>query len=1142
MELWNAAHPEERIEPARPPVVAGAEYRARVDGRILVVEAEYEVDPADGGLVPLPPGAAVEDLLVDGKPAAASSLESGGAVVVPVARAAKPGGRRKVAATLRFPVAGREPGGLVRAALPPSARARLVVLLPLKDPVVVLATAGGWTAAADGAATRVEADLGPATGLDLSWAPRGADASGGRVRFEAATVEDLVLRGTHAVLAAGWEPESVTGPAVASWTVAGDGEQRRLRLRLAGAGPGTTEILVRAFAPGAALGTVVAAPDLAVSGAATESLTVRCAAGDRWRIAAAEAVAFDRVEAGAAAPVAGLDPARGERAQAAWRRSRLPARLALRSEALPNTLETRTRQHLFLGAGFSLLRAEVDLVPGAGGLFEAVLNLPAGWTLEEAEGGAAFPGEGRVRIVLPGAASAARTLGLRLRGPAAGDGPFPFPRLRVEGAQRAADEILVSTAAAYAATATASTGLDPVPVDRFAGWPALDPAERRALAFRAPRGGGDLSLRREALRPTVRPSVVADVTVLDDRAIVDALMVFEVRGGPAGTFRFRSPAGVKDAWVLGEGLREVRTAMVEGREVKTVTLQAPATGEVLFRVLYEVPVPPGGEASVEGPEPLDGDAPRVFLFVRAAGDAEARLGTGPSGETPGLERCDAADLPLLPSGLDPRRVLRFFRAQGAAWRLPLRLVSHEAGAIPEARIHLVEATTVVDRDGSSRTRVDARLFNRARAFLPVEPPPGTRLEAVVVGGVPVRPVLKKEMPGAVLVPVRRQSLGDESQVVSLTFAAPAAAPGGSFASLRPNLPVFPGVPVDATTWRLLLPEDRAYSFSGNLDPVEEIDVEMARAEAYASDVARLRKVVSEGSASQQALAGKNIYRNTDELRKTLERAQSRMADLEKAAAEGRVDQNRVADSRRKAQDLTRAIDEALKEVKDKAPAGPSSLGDPRYAAGEIPPDARTPSDAPPPQTEDAGRLATKEGQAAKQWRANKSIPQQGEDTGKRQAEAEARASTLKKAEEATVSAYSSHKEFDRDLGNEVLVVNDRLEDDAKSRGENAPDSGGGSPMPQGGGAGGGEAIGVGGGAGGSFGGKGKAESWSRMGGVGGAAAGTRPTSGLSLGAILRGAGEGAGPEWNGDGVASVQGVISLAPAPTPSASSTPAPR
>jgi hypothetical protein len=1154
VELWNAAHPEERIEPARPPVVAGAAYRARVEGRILVVEAEYEVDPGDGGLVPLPPAAAVEDLLVDGKPASAASLEAGGAVVVPVARAAKAGERRKVTATLRFPVEGREPGGVVRAAIPAAARARLTASLPLLDPVVVLRSEGGWTAAADGGATKVEADLGPATALDLSWAPRGADASGGRVRFEAATVEDLVLRETHAVLAArvalevrsgtleavdlalpaGWEPESVTGPAVASWTASGEGADRRLRVRLADAGPGATEILVRAVAAGPALGAVFAAPDLAASGAATESVTIRVASGAGWRLSASEASAFDRVEAGEADAAAALDPARGERVQAAWRRARLPARLALKSEALSRSLETRSRQHLFLGAGFSLLRADLDLVPGPEGLFEAALALPPGWTLEDSEGGAAFPADGRVRIVLAGPAAAPRTLGLRLRGPAAGEGAFPFPRVRVEGAQRATDELLVSTAPAFAATAAASTGLEPVPVDRFSGWPALDPAERRALAFRAPRGGGDLSLRREALRPTVRPTVVADVTVLDDRAIVDALIVWDVRGGPAGTFRFRSPAGVKDAWVIGDGLREVRTALADGRETTTVTLQAPATGEVLFRVLYEVPVPAGGEAAVAGPEPLDGDSPRAFLFVRVAGDAEARIGTGPGGETPGLERCDAADLPLLPAGLDPRRVLRFFRARDAGWHLPLRLVSHETGAIPEARIHLVEAVTVVDRDGSSRTRVDARLFNRARAFLPVETLPGTRLESVVVGGVPVRPVTKKEMPGVVLVPVRRQSLGDESQVVSLTFAAPAAAPGGRFDALAPRLPDFPGVPVDATTWRVLLPEDRAYSFAGNLDPVEEVEVEMARAEAYASDVARLRKVVAEGSASQQTLAGQNIFKNTEELRKTLDRAQSRMGELEQAAAEGRVDQARVAESRRKAQDLTREIDEALKEVKDKAPAL-AAIGDVRSRAENVPSDARMPEEPPAPEKADVAdneKLATKEGQAAKQWRSNKAMPQrQEQERGRQQAELAANSATLKKAEESTVSAYARHQDFDRDLRSDVLLVQDRITDAGKDGAEDAeahPKFGKmeeGAPV-SGSGAGGDGNIGVGGGgAGGGHQYGGKLGGRRGGGGAGAAAAGADLSTSWFVGEGRMGA-----VVNQGDSEIKLQaGVISLAP-------------
>jgi hypothetical protein len=1143
VELWNAAHPEERIEPARPPVVVVADYRATVDGRILVVEAGWLVDPVDGGLVPLPPGAAVEELTLDGKPATAASLPGGAGVVLAVPKGAKAAERRLVRAVLRFPIEGREPGGAVKAAIPPAARTRLQATLPVPDAVVSVRAGGGWTSTTAAGATVVDADLGPVGALEIAWTPKGADAAGGRVRFEAATTADLVLREGRALLAArtvleirsgtlegldfalppDWEPTAVSGTAVVSWTATGVRDGRRLLVRLAGAGPGSTEVLVQAVFTGPALGAEFAAPDLAVAGAATETSTIRAAAGRGWRLTAAEASAFERVETGPADRAAGLDPARGERVQAAWRRSRLPARLSLRTEALPRALEVRSRQHLLLGGGFSLLRADFDLVPGPEGLFEAAVALPAGWTLEESEGGAAFAADGRLRIVLGGAPSAPRTVVLRLRGPAAGDAPLAFPRLRVDGAVRESDELLVSTLPAWGATAVAAAGLDSVPVERFAGWPALDPSEKRALAWRAPRGGGDLSLRREALRPTVRPTIVADVTVLDDRAIVDALMVWDVRGGPLGTFRFRSPAGVKDAWVVGDGLREVRTVLEQGREVTTVTLQAPATGEVLFRVLYEVPVPAGGEASVRGPEPLDGEAARAFLFVRAAGDAEARLG-----ESPGLEPCDVADLPKIPSGLDPRRVLRFFRARDAAWGLPLRLVSHETGAIPEARILLVEATTVVDRDGSARTRVEARLFNRARAFLPVEAPAGWDLEAVTVSGVPVRPVTKKEVPG-VLVPVRRQSLGDESQVVSLIFASGPLRPGGRFETLSPRLPVFPGVPVDATTWRLLLPEDRAYSFSGNLDPVEEIEIEIARAEAYAHDVSRLRKVVSEGSVSQQALAGENILRNTDELRKTLDRAQSRMDDLERAAADGRIDQARVAESRRKAVELNKEIEDALKDVRDKAPQvvaegksrGGGHGGQYRGPASEMqPPEQREPSD-PPPQSDD-GKLATREGQTYKQWKSNEAAPEgQEKDRSRSEAEKRANIDTLGKAETTTVSAFLVHQDFDRDLRADVGLLVARPA---------TPDTGGGTPTPP-------EAPAPGGGERGEFYQKG-------VGGAGGGAGGAHEYAGRRAmpTPVTVPAGALAGTLINARGYesfgalalparpAGVAGVISLAPA------------
>jgi hypothetical protein len=1020
VELWNAAHPEDRIESARPPILASAQYDARVEERVLVVEARFEIDPADGGLVPLPPGGAPAEVRLDGKPVAATTLAPGGATVVPVPRAAKPGARARLEGTFRFPIVGRAPGGVVRAALVPAPRSRLRALLPLADAVVSLGAFGGWSATASGAgATLVEAELGPVAALEFGWSPRAADAAGGRVRWEARTEEVITLEADRVGLFAavrldvsggalesvdlalpeGFEPSGVEGPEVASWSVAGSGAERRLRVRLSGAGPGHAELFVAAVRSGAAPAAGMELPDLAVTGAASETVTLHVGAEDA-RLVATESRGFERVEA---------KPDFGEHhsvytgnLKASWRRTRLPARLAVRADRLPATLEVRSRHHLHLGADASLLRVALEIVPGPQGIHEVLVPLPEGWTLEEAGGGEAFPAEGRVRLVLPGAGPTARAVDLRLRGPAAGDGPYAFPRLKVDGATRESDELLVSTAPGTAATAASVEGLVPVPVDRFASWPALDPAETRSLAYRADRGGGALSVRREALRPTVRPTVVADVTVLDDRAIVDALLVFDVRGGPARSFRFRAPPGVKDVWVLGEGLRDWRTALVDGREVTTVTLQAPATGEVLFRALYDVPVPAGAEAQVTGPEPLDGDGPRAFVFVRALGDAEARLG-----ESRDLEPCDVSDLPRIPDGLDARRVLRFFRARDAAWRLPLRIVTHEAGAIPDARVHLLEALTVADRDGSSRTRVDARLFNRKLAFLPVTLPEGATLESVTAGGAPVRPVTRAARPGVVFVPVRRQSLGEESQVVSVTFSTPASTKAGRFGSFEPRLPEFPGVSVDATTWRVLLPEDRDYSFSGNLDPVEAVEIAIARAEAYASDVQRLRQVAAEGSESQQELAVSNIVSNTAALRQTLEEAKSRMDDLEQAASEGRVDKERVAQSRRKAEELSREIEGALRDVQERAPR----VAD-RLETAPI-------DEAESVQVEDTGKLGTKEGQAAKQWSRNEGLKKDGKGkdaegasraqvAARRQAEAGAAPRDVEK----NVAAYLVHQRFD----------------------------------------------------------------------------------------------------------------------------------
>ena len=998
--LWNAAHPDRLFSEATAPVLVAAAYAGRVEDRTLVLEARFEVDPGDGGVLALPPGAAVSDLRVDGLPVPATTAAPGGALLVPLPRGAA-GARSVVEATLRWALGGDPPGGVLRAPIPRAPRARLLLVLPLPDPALRLAALGGFTAVPAGESTRVEADLGPLGLLDIAWQPRGADAAGGRTRFEAETEADAVMRpgilewratitvrvlaGTvsevEADLPAGLELQSVSGAPVASWTVT---PARVLRVRLLGEGPGERSFDVLGLIPAPDPAAAAEIPLLSLKGASADRLRVSVAAVD-GRVVPVQTAGMERTDAAGSLAAGGL----------AFRRLRTPARLAVRMEPWPAEITVASRLHLHLGAEESLLRAEMDVTPGPRGMFEGVVLLPVGWTLEDATGADPFPLPGAVRLVFRGSSHEARRIVLRLRGPVPGPDAVPFPLLRLREGTRESADLLVSTAPGFAAGASSAEGLDAVPADRFASWPALEPGEIRSLAWHDGRGGGSVSVAREALRPTLRPTVVADLTVLDDRVIVDALVHYEIRGGMERVFRVDAPPGVVDPWVLGEGLREVRRETVDGRERLTVTLQAPATGAASFRVLYDLPVPPGGAVTVAGPVPVDGEGARAFLLLRALGDAEVRVGPAP-----GLDPCDVADLPLIPAGLDPLSVLRFLRARDAAWRLPLTLVAHEMGDLPEARIHLVDGTTVADRDGSARTRVAARLFNRSRSFLPVALPAGAELEAVLVGGVPVRPVKRVAEPGVVQVPVRVQSLGEESQEVVLTYRTPATAPGGRFDRLEPRLPSFPGVPVDATTWRLVLPGDRDYSFSGNMDPVEAVEVAIARAEAYASDVARLRQVVQSGTLSQREVAAENLAQNAQEMKDSLDVAQSRMAELEQAAADGRVDRSRLDAGRRKAAELARDIEEALGDVRaNTARQGPQS--DPAYGgpAGE----------AEKSKQEEAARYATKEGQSFKKWTSNKTPAQEDADRAGGKAQQQ-RAQRLLDMDEQTLEAGKSRGE------------------------------------------------------------------------------------------------------------------------------------
>jgi hypothetical protein len=238
--------------------------------------------------------------------------------------------------------------------------------------------------------------------------------------------------------------------------------------------------------------------------------------------------------------------------------------------------------------------------------------------------------------------------------------------------------------------------------------------------------------------------------------------------------------------------------------------------------------------------------------------------------------------------------------------------------------------------------------------------------------------------------------------------------------------------VDATTLRLFLPADREYSFSGNMDSIEEMEVAISRAEAYASDITRARNVLQKGSRYQQSVAVENLERNTRELQASLDEAQGRMQDLAKAAAEGRVDQERLAAGQRKAKELAREIEEALGDVRRNAAVQTESRGH-----GEQVQDAEV-AKQQQWQSEAAERdqFATKEGQSFKKWAANDAnvAVQKAEPA---QNKSQTRAQVLLGAEKMPQRQQAGGKgpPAKQDDANVAFVAHEDFDDQHKLRGE-----------------------------------------------------------------------------------------------------------
>jgi hypothetical protein len=855
--LWRKAM--DRPETPAPSGVATAIYEGRVEGDLAVVEGSLEVVSGSDGEAAVPVGlgdAALGEATLDGKPAVIlADPEKGRRVVV------RGRGPHTLHVTLVAPI---QPKDGDRTVAFPSAGApvsRLTFRVPGEGVKVTVEPNLATTRSDAGSGTTlVQAYVGAAKEVRLTWRPKPVEAAGVEPVLQVRTEilhrvgEQTVETAGHAALEVLRAPRRsfrlrfpatarvlrVQGADIRSWEDSEvEGGLREVRIELHNEVLGGWEVKFDLETPRTEGAAEESLPAVVFEGASRESGWEAVAAASPVSVRPSAVEGFYRVRPEDLAKwMAGGDTVLAYR-YAGGRR-----RLALAVETLAPEVAVAERSLLELGGGAAVLRALLDVDVRRAGLFQFSVAIPAGYDLEGAKAGdakgelrpvdARVEGEGDERRAVLDLGT--RRLGL-------------FPVLLVLRRSLEATETESSvdlpvirpagTARLRGVLAVASDEALDVRSGTVRGFVPADPAEIAAARVPAPepppggarpvlfgfrhagedRGGTLLVLRR---KPLVTAETVTSVSVEEDRLRVRHAVRFLVRYAGVDAFRVSLPRAVSDrARLDGAGVkersREADPADAE-RVLHTVRLQAPALGEWLLSVDYDLPEQPlaiGASRKVEVPVPVVRGVEREVGFYAVTRDPALSV----EGQEKGLTYADAREVPAWGGAADSFLAYRFL---GHPHSLSLAVTKHEPVAVLQAVVNAMALDTLVGGGAVALTEVRMDVQVNGLQYLKVSLPTDAEIESTEVDGAPVSP--RKEG-GMLLLPCPRGRGRDDRFPVRVVYRQPAPdAAGRSFRVLL-AAPRVPDAMLQATAWTLWVPPDSTFfSGGGNLRPAERVSL------------------------------------------------------------------------------------------------------------------------------------------------------------------------------------------------------------------------------------------------------------------------------------------------------------------------------
>ncbi len=857
VELWNRAHPAERIGIPAGPVevaIAGARYAATLDGERMNIVLTARVQTFGKGWATLPMSVgnlAVTSATLDGKPADIQAGPGGMMLTLPGGIT----GELKVSAVTTPKVLG--PRGSVSIVLPPLPAAVLTLDLPAADLELEApgAEAAPISAPIPGAkGLRWTVPIGLQRKVTLQWSPKVGAGAADRT-LSAAAAHDVyalhwalvgVSRIQYTFSAGEYERFGLLIPAEAALTALTGANLRDFRevgakdvdgqamkvieVRLHRPASKTYELTAQWVGklPDMDKSYLLALPRAAEVGRESGTVTLHAAPGMTMKI--------NEVVGARRSQEASAKPADGDHAQTVARYywPYRPFSLSLQLSRQLVQPVVRADQLVRVDRDQVQLLVQARLSTKRGRIFGTSFALPSGYELLSAVGPVvedhyeqATPTGRRLHVNFrSGVESTSVALVLVRRG--AGLDDLAVPAVTVLDAAGAAlgdqtGRLAVQVAASLDAQTIGSENLRAIAPRQLAPW--LSGPQVQAVQFAYAYDKPEISLRLKVSpqMTKVRVEVFGGVSVQPTSAWYSYRLRYRIEGTPIDRVRFTLPTRYAPlVAVRSPAMRSVSIAPVGGDPTAaltewTVSLINELTGTLDVTVNFATPID-STTTELDIPRPST-EAPEGYRAILAVQNASRHeLAIKRSDRLEDLPQSEQEKLLAEPIRRNLRFVLQSFTDD---WSAALSIRQAKPAARVSAIVDLLALTTVIDRIGQCRYEVKVSLQNRTHQFLPVRVPAGLKLWSAIVAGQPVKPVTDpNSAAGVVLIPLVKTEPGGLPYDVQLYLAGPVGKRLGLIGEIKPPAITIEGIDVERATWSLRLPAGYRYmNPGGNLSPM-----------------------------------------------------------------------------------------------------------------------------------------------------------------------------------------------------------------------------------------------------------------------------------------------------------------------------------